>query len=144
MSVELWNEIEDGMTEIYEEIGFPMTYISFKGDTKPDKFGNLIPEYDEENGKTIYALLNVGEIIDKDTNKVMERTDGELAIITKSLVVAGIIPKQKDLVIVTDMYGNTLRYVVTGLKQSPSTSNVGIPFIITYLQVAISTSLARA
>lgn len=143
MSTPLWAELTEGLLEIYEVIGVPMKYTVCINPENADKFGNLIPLYGEECSTTFYGMLNVGEFLDKDVNVTGVRKDGEVAIVTGSLVDAGINPSNKDRITVEDAYGDTLTYYVTGIMQTPNATQVGLPFLITYLNVAIDDSVVR-
>ena len=143
MSMELVAEMSNGLIEIYDEIGIPMTYLPLDTTVTPNKFGVLAPSYDTTKSFTVNGLLNIVEQKDKDTNLVSERDDGEVAIVTKNFVSHGITPKKKDKITVVDTYGNTLNFIVTGIIKTPGATNVGIPFLITYLSVALESTLGR-
>lgn len=143
MSMELIDEMSNGLVEIYDEIGVPMTYLPFDTTVTPNKFGALTPSYDTTKAFSVNGLLNIEEQKDKDTNLVSERDDGEVAIVTKNFVLHNIIPKKKDKIIVVDTYGRTLNLIVTGIVKTPGATNVGIPFLITYFTVAFDSTISR-
>ena len=143
MSLSLITELSDGLMEIYDEIGVPMTYYPLDTTIKPDKFGTLIPSYDTTKAFTANGLLNIEETPDADTSVVSERKDGMIAIVAQNFTAHGITPKAKDKVEVVDVLGVTQRFVVTGIAKTPGATNVGIPFLMTYLNVVYDTTLAR-
>ena len=143
MSLSLVSELSDGLMEIYDEIGVPMTYYPLDTTIKPDKFGTLIPSYDTTKAFTVNGLLNVEASPDADTSVVSERKDGMIAIVARNFALHNIVPKAKDKVEVVDISGVTQHFVVTGISKTPGATNVGIPFLMTYLNVVHETTLAR-
>lgn len=143
MSLENYEMLSAGVKEVYDEIGIPMTYLPLDRTVKPDKFGNLTPAYDVTKKFTFMGFLNLEDRPDADVKVVTAREDGGVAIVTQDLVTHNIVPLAKDAIEIIDVWGNTQRYVVTGLAKTPGSTNIGLPNIVTYLDVALDSSISK-
>ena len=133
--------ISEGIAEMYAELA-TMKYIPLdQNSTKPNRYGEVFPVFDEPNAFDVYGVLATEADKERDLDRKdpqsTHRIDGIIKLVFKQVKDKGIRITIGDGIDVLNEYGDFDRYVITGTDKK-----VEIPFVLTRLFVTKLSRLA--
>ena len=133
--------LSEGLAEMYSQIS-TMRYVPLDHTTtKPNRYGEVIPVFDEANAFPVYGVLAIEADKERDLDRkdpqATHRTDGIIKLVFKQVKDRGVRITFGDGIDVLNEYGEYERFIITGTDKK-----VEIPFVLTRLFVTKQSLMA--
>lgn len=131
--------LSQSLSEMFGEFS-TMLYIPLK-DSKPNRYGEIIPSFDSDFSFTIYGVysseVNKDKDLDRKDSQSSNRIEGTIKFITRDVYNRGRKIKLGDAIDVLNEYGTFDRFIITGFDKK-----VELPSVITRVYVTLYDKMA--